>query len=363
MKPEDPTLPERLILALHLPYVAGCIVFGYFFVGILPSFIAEYVESSSIQKSLDVALVPQNAVTGLVVPYLFYAPRYMRQKLLQTESQLTGLLAGGEEEFHKLFGRVSALRPQLLAWALMAAILLAEFNLVPGLLASLLPNSFAQQSLQTQTGTVTFQGELAFFVASLTIFLSTALVLSSLFWVYYSILKGIRDLGASRLNLLPPYRDSFLGLKPVGSLALSLAAAYFGFEVVFLLTTIFAPPSILDLITVGAVLVGLVVIGILAFFLPLRRLHRRMMLEKGLAREKLAKRFVPIMDDSATLTGVDKGVEHEALEVLKVDLMDRKVSSIATWPFDLPILGKLTIIVLSVTAGCLTRFVILFLHI
>jgi len=121
--------------------------------------------------------------------------------------------------------------------------------------------------------------------------------------------------------------------------------------------------AINDLITVGAVLVGLVVIGILAFFLPLRRLHRRMMLEKGLAREKLAKRFVPIMDDSATLTGVDKGVEHEALEVLKVDLMDRKVSSIATWPFDLPILGKLTIIVLSVTAGCLTRFVILFLHI
>jgi len=332
LRPEDPTLPERLILALHLPYVVGCIVLGYFLVGILPPFLAEYVESSSIQKSLDIALIPQNTVTGLVVPYLFYAPRYMRLKLLQMETQLSGLLSGGEEDFHKLFGRVSALRPQLLAWALMSVALLAEFNLVPGLLASLLPNSFAQQPLQTQPGASTFQGELAFFVASLTIFLSTALVLSSLFWVYYSILKGIRDLGASRLNLLPPYRDSFLGLKPVGSLALSLAAAYFGFEVVFLLTTIFAPPSILDLITVGAVLVGLVVIGILAFFLPLRRLHRRMMLEKGLAREKLAKRFVPIMDDSATLTGVDKGVEHEALEVMKVDLMDRKVSSIATWP-------------------------------
>lgn len=363
MKPEDPTLPERLIHVLHLPYVAGCIVLGYFLLGILPPFIAEYVDSSSIQKSLNVALVPQNAVTGLVVPYLFYAPRYMRRKLLQTETQLTGLLSGGEEEFHKLFGRVSALRPQLLAWALMAAVLLAEFNLVPGLLASLFPNSLAQQAQQTQPVAATFQGELAFFLASLATFLTTALVLSSLFWVYYSILKGIRDLGASELNLLPPYRDSFLGLKPVGSLALSLAVAYFGFEVVLLLTTIFAPPTIFDLVTIGGVLVALVVVGILAFFFPLRRLHRRMMLEKGLAREELAKRFAPIMNDSPTSTGVDGNVEHEALEVLKVDLMDRKVSSIATWPFDLPILGKLTIIVLSVTAGCLTRFVILFLHI
>jgi hypothetical protein len=287
----------------------------------------------------------------------------MRRKLLQTETQLTGLLSGGEEEFHKLFGRVSALKPQLLAWALMTVVLLVEFNFVPGLLTSVLPNSLAQQATQNQTGAATFQGELAFFISSLTIFLATTLVLSSLFWVYYSILKGIRDLGASELNLPPPYRDSFLGLKPVGSLALSLAGAYFGFEVVFLLTTVFAPPNILDLITVGGVLVALVVIGILAFFLPLRRLHRRMILEKGLAREKLAKRFAPIMNHSPSSAGVNVDVEHEALEVLKVDLMDRKVSSIATWPFDLPILGKLTIIVLSVTAGCLTRFVILFLHI
>ena len=58
----------------------------------------------------------------------------MRRRLLKSEAELSNLLPGGEEEFHRLFGRVAAIKSQLGAWAVVSVALLVEFNIVPILL-------------------------------------------------------------------------------------------------------------------------------------------------------------------------------------------------------------------------------------
>ncbi len=295
-----------------------------------------------------------NNRNSLFIAYLFYTPRYMRNRLLKSEAQLTGLLPGGEEDFHKLFGRVSALKPQLATWALFSIALFAEINIVPLLLP-------APATAQSTSVPVTVLGNEIFTVANLLLFFVATLVLSSTAWVYYCVLKGIHRMGNAALNFSPFYRDSFLGLKPVGSLALSLAAAYFGFEAFLIAAGFASTPTLADLFTVGGLLIGLVAMGVLAFFLPLRKLHGRMAQEKASERVKLSERFALILDQNRGMT--EQSTDEKALEVLKLDLMDRKVSSIATWPFDFQILGKLTIITLSVTAALLTRFIALFLRV
>ena len=130
---------------------------------------------------------------------------------------------------------------------------------------------------------------------------------------------------------------------------LSAAAIALGFA---------SSPTFLDLVTVGGLLTGLLIIGVIAFFLPLRRLHHRMVQQKGFERARLSERLAAVLEPSDA-----REIDYqEVLEVLKLDLMDRKVSTIATWPFDFQILGKLTIILLSVTAALLTRFVAFFLR-
>ena len=343
--PEQPTLTERLILLFPLPFVVGCIVFGFVLVEIVPTFVAEYTETASVIASLEYAFNLQNLLNSPFIPYLFYATHYMRLRLLKSENTLSRLLPGGEEEFHRLFGRVSAVKPQLATWGAVSIVLLVEVNVLP----ILLPSVSNQPS-----GPKTPLGQTAFEITSFANFLITTLVVSSLAWVYYSTLKGIHRMGSAALNFPRFYRDPFLGLKPVGSLALALATAYFGLEGLFIVTGFASPPTAVDLIVVGGVLLGLVIIGILAFFLPLRKLHACMSKQKALERANLSDRFARIVDAEQ--------VEQDAPEVLTVDLLDRKVSQIATWPFDFSILGKLTIITLSVAAALLTRVLVTFLH-
>ncbi|MBO0888621.1 hypothetical protein J2P12_05925 [Candidatus Bathyarchaeota archaeon] len=347
--PETPTLPERIVLRTHMPYAVGCLVLGYVFTVLLPQVVVEAVDGESVSVILNTAFSPDNLVNSLFISYLFYAPRYMRLRLLKSEATLSQLLPGGDTDFRRLFGRISAVRPQIVAWALFTVLLFLLFDIVPRIL-SVSPTAPFR-------GPSTGLGQAASVVGGTFGSLVTTLVLSSTAWVYYGVLRGIHRMGHASLNLSAFYRDPFLGLKPVGSLALSVAMAYFGFEIFLIAAGIASPPTLVDYYTVGSLLVALVVIGVVAFFFPLRKLHERMILQKTSERAKLAERLGPLVGPSQTSQSPDE----TALEVLKLDLMDRKVGSIATWPFDFQILGKLTVVTLSVTAALITRFIALFL--
>src|SRR2546422_697990 len=184
--------------------------------------------------------------------------------------------------------------------------------------------------------------------------------LSSVVWPYWSISRGIHRFGGAALALRPYFEDAFLGLKPVGSLALSVASAYFGFIALFLFILAASPtsPTLGDIVGVGGFLSGLIVLGVLLFFLPLRRLHHRMIREKhrevGGLREKLA----PVFQEP-----VQAGPLRDIGHLFRLDMMDRKVSSMALWPFDLRVLGRLSVIALSVTAILISAIVGLLLRI
>ena len=50
-------------------------------------------------------------------------------------------------------------------------------------------------------------------------------------------------------------------------------------------------------------------------------------------------------------------------EMFRLDMIDREISSMAIWPFDIDILGRLSVIALSVTATLISRILALIFHI
>ena len=350
--PETPTLAERLIAAFHLPYAAGCALVGLVLFGVLDVWLTAYAATLDLSRAVATALNPASVLTALLVASAFYAPGYMRGRLVQAETSLSTLLPDGRDGYRRVFAGVSALRPQLVVWALFFVTLLVALS-APALLGT------GPSSIGSGGGPGTAL-ELIAGVYDLASYAVATLGLSSVVWTYWSISRGIHRFGGAALALRPYFEDAFLGLKPVGSLALSVASAYFGFIALFLLILAASPtsPTLGDIVGVGGFLSGLIVLGVLLFFLPLRRLHHRMIREKhrevGGLREKLA----PVFQEP-----VQAGPLRDIGHLFRLDMMDRKVSSMALWPFDLRILGRLSVIALSVTAILISRIVGLLLRI
>ncbi|TMA03266.1 MAG: hypothetical protein E6J97_00645, partial [Methanobacteriota archaeon] len=116
--PESPTLAERLILAFRLPYAIGCILVGFVLVGFVDVVFSKSVQFSSLSAGLAAALAPPSVLTDLLVAYAFYAPRYMRRRLVETGRALSPLLPERDVEFRRIFSEVAAPRPQIIAWFL-----------------------------------------------------------------------------------------------------------------------------------------------------------------------------------------------------------------------------------------------------
>ena len=127
----------------------------------------------------------------------------------------------------------------------------------------------------------------------------------------------------------------------------------------FLLALLTSPstPTIGDLVGVGGFLFVLIFLGVLLFFLPLTKLHRRMMAEQRTARTALNPQLRTLFQEPPNRGSDDVG------HVLRVDLMDRKVAAMALWPYDVGILGRLSVIAVSVTAILISRILALFFHI
>ena len=351
-EPGEMTLAERFISAFRLPYVLGCFLFGFVVFGFLNSLLAKYVESASLPMALQTASSWQYLAEDALFAYSFYAPRYMRTKLWETAHSVEALLPDGRLGFRQAFAGISSARPQVGTWVIFLGGLLLATN-VPAILGG--------------PSTIVFNLDPTFspleFFSSIFQIVSLALVtlaLSSVVWTYYSITRGIRRFSSAPLQLRPYYEDSFLGLKPIGSLALSLATVYFGLIALFLLSLLTAPsvPSTADIVGVGSFLFGLIIVGVLNFFTPLRTLHRRMIAEKRAARIAFGPKLQTVFEDSS-----DPRPADDMAHIFRVDMMDRKLASMAVWPYDIGILGRLSVIAASVTAILISRILALIFHI
>ena len=346
------TFVERFILAFRLPYVLGCIVVGFGLFGVLDVALSAYATNGDLSAAMAKAKAPNSLLTDLLVTYSFYAPRFMRERLEEAGRSLASLLPDREEGFRRIFGRLASPRPQVITWIvfLVALLLAVNFSAIVGV---------APPSIQFNAGP---GSALEFFAGAYDI-LSVAVAtlgLSSVVWTYWSITRGIHRFGDAPLQLRPYYEDAFAGLRPVGALALSLDFAYFVFIGLFMLVVFASPsaPTTADIIGIGGFLSGLIVIGLALFFLPLRRLHQRMVGQKLDEKDRLRPKLASLFEDrSARNDSGDLG------HMFRLDMMDRKVASMAVWPFDVGILGRLSAIALSVIAILISRIVALIVHI
>lgn len=329
---------ERFIGLFHLPYLVGCVFVVLLIspVQSLSGLVVNYLRTFDFAKAVaewlpqTPAAAAGNIAINLLPIWLFYAPHYMRKKLLGAEAPISALLPNGEEDFHKLFGRLSALKPQLIVWISF----LISFFVVIGLL------SFGVE--------VTLIALVLGIVPASILFLGFA----SLIWIYFSSLWGIRNMGSTSLKLSPYYKDRLLGLKPVGSLSLSLVAAYFAFVGLFAFSTIgpSTPP------VAYAFYSGLILPGLLMFILPLRKFHQRMLQQKKLERDRLEERLDQIYQNP-TVTNPPSDLSQLFFSLSISDTMKKEISAIASWPYDIQIIGRVIGITLSVLAIIIAQLV------
>src|SRR5262245_4633806 len=118
---ETPTLLERFITLVNLPYPLAAI----FWSAVLGSpgyYTLQYLTGPT--RTFTIADLPNEILFFLAPLYLFLAVHYVRMRIVAGEAPIAARLAGGEEDYHRAFGRMNlALPPVALAFLFAVPIL------------------------------------------------------------------------------------------------------------------------------------------------------------------------------------------------------------------------------------------------
>ena len=345
--PDRPTLVERLLGALPLPFAVVCIIFGAL-IGPVGQYLAIYGDTGSFDEaftrtilaaygtngalSLEVGVVGALLYT-LTTFYLFFGIRYMRSRVAAAESTFSQLTQS-KDAYRRAFGGVSR------NWgpAVISIIFYAVF--IP----------YALMSVGTGGAYFAAYGLLSTFAIGAAI--------GTLVWVYARSLWGLHRFGQEELQLKSFYEDRTLGLRPMGSLALSLAFSFFVVCALGILN-VFIAPDPTSIVSVA----GLTFFGTAMFVLPLNGIHRRMLSEKQGSQQRVRRDFARLVEDPEALGKGDPAAEmSEVRKLISYQLIEQKANSIASWPFDTGVVGRFTAILLSVTAILLSTIIREVLH-
>ena len=324
--PEILTLFERAVNRLHLPYPLVC----------LPLAITLGYTSSNFGES------PLSWTLWVLLGfYMLYAIRHIRLKVVAAESALLPLCPQGEETFHRAFGNLS--RPVLQAL----------------FMTTMLPiTTFYFYRLFRFDGLF----HLALALATIIIF---SIAWGSVFWEYCSSIVGLHKLGREPLRLKSYHEDVALGLRPLGSLSFQLTFVYLSIIGLGSVATSFFA----DLFNIVA-LVIFAVLGAVLFFLPLNNVHRIMSEAKYREQEVIRGRqtnrsehYAPFALEGRSPTLEEMGnFLADLRSLLTLDIDERKLSSVPTWPLESRILRQLTLTLMSVMGIITGRIIILALH-
>jgi hypothetical protein len=184
------------------------------------------------------------------------------------------------------------------------------------------------------------------------------LVYGTFIWTYVSSIKCLHDLSKQPLRLAEFYEDSHLGMKPLGSLSLSLALVYFlGLGLIFFSFLSVPPP-------LEVAVVIMILAGIILFSLPLITIHKKMLDKKRDERKKLKSHYTQLLKlIGEPINNSDMTEVKNLRYMVAVDIIDRQVTSIPVWPIDIKSLTWLSAIVLTVVMSIITRFVLIFLRV
>ncbi len=347
-----PSLIERFVNRLKLPYWAGSLLLAVLF-GPSSFLLLHYFDTGNFESGIgafyQILLPPRlwQQVVGLILwatlmYYTLILPRYIRLRLQAAEGKISPLLPNGREQYQRLFDLVSHPGPAVL-------------------LAVVIGVSFSDLITRAWKGT-TGPFEWLYYLVNLPL---TYLAIGTAVWSYVAALWGLSRLGNQPLKLIHGYEDHNLGVRPVGSLSLSISYAYFGLLSLLVLIVIINP--FLPQLTIFLVI--LTVVGAVMFFLPLLGVRRQMQITKRALQADIRKQWLAVLADSASSPAPVGTTTLENLQatmasvknLLSMEAAERKANAISTWPFDTTILSKLAAIILSLLTAITTSLVVKFL--
>lgn len=348
--PERLTIAERMIRRIPLPYLGGCVLLALIF-STPGDILALYLSTWNLDLALsrlpdaDGWFVAGRVVLDILVIFVaLWAVRDMRMQVVKAKQRLVPLFHEGEAAYYRIFRRISDCRPPLI--------------LAAGMIVSMLAFAGRRDVYFTEHFFVN-----AFEFALLIIILP---ILGTLIWVYLSSNYGIYRIGRRRIQLKSYYDDRMLGLRPLGSLSLSLARPYFLVMTIAALWISFTTPADNEPPQIFILVGGLSVLGIVMFFLPLYSVHEVLMRERQERRTSVQSRllrFVARHQDSDAGTTVEtlQGLSNQVAEmrdVLALHVAERKIDELPTWPFDTHTLSRFATSALTVTAILASRVVL-----
>lgn len=334
---KNPTVIERFIGIIPLPYPISAIIWAV----ILSPDINTIQHLAMGTAVFSPGQFPTEIAGLLVIFYLFIMVRYMRLKVAAAESQIVPRLTGGNGDYRRAFGRMTLTIPVLFLTAIIGPVLIAYSS-------STLPNSSLLAAID---------------IICIAVW---SLAFSTYLWMFGTASLGLHKLGGSSLRLGSFQEDRMMGAKPLGNLALSLTVAYFGG--LLLLIVHEYSGSLASNTILQATTVAFLPLGVALFFLPLDRIHAKMQAEKRRLLREIGARYPSLNRDlsqpggSATIEDVHIKLT-KLTELQEVEMLDRKIASLPTWPFDIQVVSKFITIVLSVTGVLLSRVIANFLHI
>lgn len=337
--PERPTLVERILTATRLPTWAASLLLGTL-VGPPGAVAMAAWATGSPRAGLERAfggVAPADATGQLLsqasywLMYVlgFWLTVHLRRAIVRAEGGLAPRLPGGSAEYHAIFSRATDLRPALAVGLAMAA---ASAEYVQGVF---FPSHGAVWA--------------AYHALRLALFF---LMAGTVTWLAVAGLWGLHAFGGRELRLLPLAEDPRMGLKPAGRLALELARAY------LLIVLVFALPALVGPVieSYPVVIAVLLLVGLALFFLPLYRLHERMVAVKDAHLRTIYAELVTIAE-SEPATPVATLSRVTALQAAR-----REIAAGPGWPFDTAIVGRLSAvalpIALALVADLLKRLVL-----
>ena len=330
---EKPTILERFVMIIPGPYWLSALIWA---TALTSGLGFDAISLIATGKSpLSLATLPNTLLNLLFFFYALLMVRYIRQRVVAEEAHIAPRLKNGADDYHTAFGRMTRTLPPFLLALVFSALLLYSYAI---------NGVFSSTWLILANVVVAFLGTFA---------------TTTYIWEFGSVCWGLHRLGGTSLNLGSFLEDRMMGTKPLGNLALSLTVAYFG--EILIATLLFAT---LPGFGVGSIVpsVILLIIGIGLFFLPLNSIHVRMQREKRRLLKEIGVRYPRLQQDptqrntSATLDDVHAGVMR-LTDLQEVEMLDRKITTLPTWPFDVNVISKFVAILLSVSAALLARLI------
>src|SRR5213594_4006986 len=324
---DRPTVVERAIATIPLPYLVTCTVLALLTTG--PGyFLAHLIESGGdwnhtvgavFGSAFELPLwrsIPLIILSIGFDVYLLWLVRHSRLHIARYAKEIAPLLADGEAGVHGMFGHVY--------WRLPVIGLAAAFGLFFVLLLEPIPSDF---------------GFLPF-------------VDAQVIWNYAATVWGVHRIGREALRLRPLYEDPMLGLRPLGSLSLGATFYFFGALAIIIGEVTLSPDPVRPAYL--AFLIVLVLFGAGLLFLPLVSIHRLMVAEKRRASVTASSRAGDVYAPLTARSPTSEPSLHEVRDlllrthgILLHREEERRIQTLPTWPFETRAMTRIAAITLT----------------